>query len=107
MTPKEELAAMEDAEDLFELFGVSYDPRVLTVHRLQFLKYFGGEVADIDKRTPPVDDAARRRLYAEALKKAHDYYASGAAKGTSVFPGLKGRLVELGANRSRPALRDT
>jgi nitrogenase-stabilizing/protective protein len=99
MRLQEELARLDRAEDLFELFELDYDSRVLAVHRLHVLKRFGAEVAEIDGRDPPLPEAERHRLYAEALQRAHDLCAEGACLRRPVFRGHQEGLVQLGPGR--------
>ena len=71
----ERIAGAENAEEVFELFEVPYDPAVLRVYRLRLLRTFGLTVAALDRNDPARDEAERRRLYAEALVEAHDIFA--------------------------------
>lgn len=79
MALREALAGIERAEHCFELLGVEHDPRVLAVYRLRLLKRFGMEIAEIEVRRAPADEADRRRLYAEALRRVHQEFSRRAA----------------------------
>ena len=74
MALQDALARIERAEHCFELLGVEHDPRVLAVYRLRLLKRFGMEIAEIEERRAPADEADRRRLYAEALRRVHQEF---------------------------------
>jgi nitrogenase-stabilizing/protective protein len=93
MPVSDALARLERAEQYFDLLGLAYDPRVLAVYRLRLLKRFGMAVADIEERRLPADDVERRRLYAEALRSAHDAFARRAA---SEAPAAAGELAACG-----------
>jgi nitrogenase-stabilizing/protective protein len=77
MRDPDELAGLESAEEFFERLGVPFDPAVLRRARLHVLRAFGLLVAQIDSRRP--SPAERRRLYADALGRAHSLYASAGA----------------------------
>jgi nitrogenase-stabilizing/protective protein len=70
-----QLARIQRAEQYFDFFDVTYDPRVLAVYRLRVLKRFGMEIARIDAEHPHADTAERILLYAAALRGAHDQFA--------------------------------
>ncbi|MFL5263138.1 MAG: nitrogenase-stabilizing/protective protein NifW [Anaeromyxobacteraceae bacterium] len=71
----ERMARAENAEEVFEIFAVPYDPAVLRVYRLRLLRTFGLTVAALDRNAPGREEAERRRVYAEALVEAHDIFA--------------------------------
>lgn len=93
------LARVTCAEEYFRFFGVAYEPRVLAVHRLQLLKRFGLEVAEIEARRPPPVEQERLRLFGEALRRAHDLFAGPPVPEQRVFPVLRGGLCQLGTGR--------
>jgi len=95
----EQLAHLSHAEDFFRFFGLEYDPKVLTVHRLHVLKRFGLDVAEIEERRPLPDEPERLRLYGEALRRAHDLFAGPPVPEQRVFQVLQGGLVQLGTAR--------
>ncbi len=70
-----ELETMERAEDLFLAYGVPFDPRILSIHRLAILRRFGLRLARIGTSLEDADQ--RRRVLAEALTEAHDFFAKG------------------------------
>jgi nitrogenase-stabilizing/protective protein len=93
------LARVTCAEEYFRFFGVAWEPRVLAVHRLQVLKRFGLEVAEIEARRPLPDEQERLRLFGEALRRAHDLFAGPSVPEPRVLPGLRGGLCQLGTGR--------
>ena len=89
------LCELETAEDIFEMFGLEPDARILTVHRLHILQQFGIAVAQIDAQVPALSDEHRWRRYAAALKHVHDQYAKGTARPAPVFSGATRSLSQL------------
>jgi hypothetical protein len=85
-----ELEPMERAEDLFLAYGVPFDPRILSIHRLAILRRFGLRLAHMG--TTPEDADQRRRLLAEALAEAHDFFANG---GRQERPVPREKLITL------------
>lgn len=85
-----ELETMECAEDLFAAYGVPFDPRVLAIHRLAILRRFGLRLGRLG--TSPGDADQRRRVLAEALAEAHDFFANG---GRQERPVPRDKLVTL------------
>jgi hypothetical protein len=75
--PLPELGQVERAEDFFEALGVSYDRRIVTVHRTQILRLFGAAVAALEASIPFLGEAALRATLRGALRDAHDHLASG------------------------------
>jgi hypothetical protein len=88
MNLAEAIANMEDAEELFALLDVAFDPALLSVHRIAILKRFGQEVEVMERRRPPLSEAERRPLYAAALARTHLLYARG---GSDVDPIIRTR----------------
>ena len=88
MNLHEAIANIECAEDLFGLLDVSFDPALLTVHRIAILKRFGQEVAMLERRRPPLSEGERRHLYAAALRRTCTLCARG---GGEVEPFLRPR----------------
>jgi nitrogenase-stabilizing/protective protein len=97
----EQLAHLSRAEDFFRFFGLEYDPKVLTVHRLHVLKRFGLDVAAIEERRPLPDEPERLRLYGEALRRAHQLFAGPPGPEQRVFQVLQGGLCQLGTPRRK------
>ncbi len=85
-----ELETMERAEDLFLAYGVQFDPRVLSVHRLAILRRFGLRLARMG--TTPENADQRRRLLVEALAEAHAFFADG---GKQERPVPREKLITL------------
>jgi nitrogenase-stabilizing/protective protein len=90
MSTLDQLETVDCAEDYFELLGVPYDVAVLGASRLHVLRAFGLAIAEIDARRPLPPDAARLRLYRQALRRAHDLVARGAAQERRAFHGRCG-----------------
>ena len=90
--PLPELGQVERAEDFFEALGVSYDRRVVTVHRTQILRLFGAAVAALEASIPFLGEAALRATLRGALRDAHDHLASGQGPG---LPLRGGDIVQL------------
>jgi hypothetical protein len=83
------LAVMERAEDLFQAYGVTFDPQVLAVHRLRILRRFGRTLAALSSAHADRADAEDERLrLAEALAEAHAYFAAGGT--AELVPSLHG-----------------
>jgi len=97
----DELKGIETVEEIFALFGLGFDPRVLRVHRLHVIQRFGRDVAEIDRLAPPLDDDERTRRYAAALQRAHDYYQNESRSAEHAFSGVQRGLVKI-----RKARRD-
>jgi nitrogenase-stabilizing/protective protein len=97
MTLEDDLRSIEVAEDLFELLGLTFEKRVLVIHRLHVLKRFGEVFESIATKSAHRPEAERRELYREALRAAHDEFASPALTRPSVFAGVRRGLVELGS----------
>jgi hypothetical protein len=85
-----ELEDVESAEDFFAAYGVQFDPRVLAIHRLAILRRFGLRLARIGTSLEDADQ--RRRMLAEALCEAHDFFAKG---GTEERAAPREKLVTL------------
>jgi|WetSurMetagenome_2_1015567.scaffolds.fasta_scaffold1116166_2 hypothetical protein len=85
-----ELETMETAEDLFVAYGVPFDARVLTIHRLAILRRFGLRLARIGTSLEDADQ--RRRVVVEALAEAHAFFANG---GRQERPAPRENLVTL------------
>jgi len=79
-----DLRQLEDAEELFEALGVTYERRVLDVYRLHVLRRFGLEREAID-REAGLGETERLARYREALCRAHDTYARDSAPAERLF----------------------
>jgi hypothetical protein len=82
------IANIEEAEDLFALLDVAFEPAILVVHRIAILKRFGQEVGALERRQPPLADDERLPLYAAALQRTHEIYARG---GSDIEPFIRPR----------------
>lgn len=81
---------MERAEDLFQAYGIAFDPRVLAAYRLPLLRRFGLQLATIGELS--VGPEERHRLTAAALAEAHAHFASG---GKAELPRPSEKLVNI------------
>jgi nitrogenase-stabilizing/protective protein len=88
-----ELGQLERAEEFFEALGVPYDPRVVTIHRMQLLRILGAAFASMEPSLPFLGTEALRAALRGALREAHETLARGQ---TVIPPGPGGRLVKLG-----------
>lgn len=95
MALRELLSQVECAEDLFTLFAVEYDARVVNSHRFLVLRWFGAAAQELDRAR-----AGTPRTYAAALKGVYERCASGAAP-ESTFAQRDPRLVPLGRKRPK------
>lgn len=84
MSLDDPLAAAHSAEDYFALLAVPFDPAVLRSARIPILKAFGAAKAGIDARAPGAERLERLRLYADALRRAHDLVAMASGAGAFV-----------------------
>jgi hypothetical protein len=82
------IANIEEAEELFAVLDVAFDPAVLAVHRIAILRRFGQEVGILERRQPPLSEDERRPLYTAALKRTYEICARG---GSDVEPFLRPR----------------
>lgn len=78
-----DLDELSSAEDFLEYFGVTYDPAVVHVNRLHILQRFHDYLAGVAEM--PVDDLARRTLYAEQLSRAYNDFVTSDARTEKVF----------------------
>jgi hypothetical protein len=92
MNLPEAIANIEDAEELFALLDVAFDPALLSVHRIAILKRFGREMEVLERRSPPVSESERPSLYAAALQRAHALCACG---GSEVEPFFSPRARDV------------
>jgi hypothetical protein len=77
--PLPELAQAERAEDFFEALEISYDRRIVSVHRLEILRLLGMARASLEASLPSPGEAMRRATLRAALREAHDRLARGEA----------------------------
>lgn len=84
-----ELEPLENAEQLFEWLGQSFDPAVLSVYRVHILKRFGQRVARSSELDRGNLGSTCWREYGEILREVYESYATGTAHG-----GPLGRLSE-------------
>jgi hypothetical protein len=99
MRLQDELRRLDGVEELFALFGLAFDDRVLRIHRLHVMQRFGRSVAEIDGLDPPLSECELWERYCAALKSAHDYYLNGPPLGVHDFSGVQRGLVSLTLSR--------
>ncbi|AKH21720.1 nitrogenase-stabilizing/protective protein NifW [Sedimenticola thiotaurini] len=78
-----DLDELSSAEDFLEYFGVAYDPAVVHVNRLHILQRFHDYLDGVAEM--PLDDEARRALYAQQLSRAYDDFVASDARTEKVF----------------------
>lgn len=77
LTLDEALEDLSAAEEFLEYFGIDYDARTVQVNRLHILQRFHDYIGQAGEL--PVDDVARRAVYARLLLQAYkDFVASDA-----------------------------
>ena len=91
----DELAQVECAEDLFARFGVTFDPRVMAVHRLHVLRRFGIEVQRMETQGTSMNEAEREHMYQRALADAHAHFSNPPGSAEPPLPGLGRNLVQI------------
>jgi nitrogenase-stabilizing/protective protein len=64
---------LKDAEEYFEFFGLTYDPKVVNVNRLHILRKFSQLTQDIDKSQ---SETQILDAYRQALQTAYDLFLS-------------------------------
>lgn len=80
----------ETAEEYFEFFGLSYDPKVVNVYRLHILKHFAGQVKDLhQRRVAPQPTDQILAAYREALIRSYEAFITGTALDHRVFKVLQ------------------
>ena len=62
---------LKDAEEYFEFFGLSYDPKTVNVNRLHILQKFSQLVQQVDKS---LSEEQTLRAYRQALQTAYDLF---------------------------------
>lgn len=75
MTPLlPELAAVSDAEEIFEALEVPYDPAVLRTYRLHVMRRFGLCVEQFLAERPMASERERRAALRRLLRESHDTF---------------------------------
>ena len=73
---------LKDAEDYFQFFGLSYDPKVVNINRLHILRKFAQLVRDEDKSQP---EEQRLSVYRQALQTAYDLFLTSSSVEQKLF----------------------
>ncbi len=69
-----EFDQLTDAEQYFEFFGLSYDPKVVSINRLHILKQFSNAIKQSD--VVGLSEAEKLEVYRKALIQAYDLFLS-------------------------------
>lgn len=69
-----ELRGLRHAEQLFDFFGLEFDPRIVQAYRLHLIERFGLETDLIDREHPMLAEQERLALYREALRRSHQVF---------------------------------
>lgn len=97
----EDLRALEQAEDFFEVLQVPYERHVLEVYRLHILRRFGLEREAIDRQAG-LTEAERLGRYRDALERAHRTYQGESAPSERLFRVFEGApLVSFPSREGR------
>lgn len=62
---------LKDAEEYFEFFGLTYDPKVVNINRLHILRKFSQFVQEVDKNQSEAEILA---AYSQQLRNAYDLF---------------------------------
>ena len=73
---------LKDAEDYFQFFGLTYDPKVVNINRLHILRKFSQLVQDIDKSQ---SEAQKLDAYRQALQTAYDLFLTSSSVEQKLF----------------------
>lgn len=84
------LRRLENAEDFFAFFELSFDPKVVQVYRLHVLKRFALEMEIVDRAHPALAEPERIALYREALRRSHDVFVRSNAQEEKLFRVFQG-----------------
>lgn len=80
----------ETAEEYFEFFGLSYDPKVVNVYRLHILKHFAGQVKELHQQRAATEPEGQvLAAYREALTRSYEAFTTGTALDHRVFKVLR------------------
>jgi nitrogenase-stabilizing/protective protein len=83
LTLDEALDDLSAAEEFLEYFGIEYEARTVQVNRLHILQRFHDYMAQAGEL--PVDEAARRAVYARLLQQAYEDFVTSDALTEKVF----------------------
>ena len=62
---------LKDAEEYFDFFGISYDPKIVDINRLHILRKFSQLVQTVDNNQ---SDSALLAAYLQELRYAYDLF---------------------------------
>ncbi|MEM6425692.1 MAG: nitrogenase-stabilizing/protective protein NifW [Cyanobacteria bacterium P01_D01_bin.128] len=62
---------LKDAEEYFDFFGISYDPKIVDINRLHILRKFSQLVQTVDNNQ---SDSALLAAYRQELRNAYDLF---------------------------------
>lgn len=77
---------LKDAEEYFEFFGLSYDPKVVNVNRLHILRKFSQLTQDIDNSQSEAEVLA---AYSRELRNAYDLFLTSSSVEQKLFKVFK------------------
>lgn len=73
---------LKDAEEYFQFFGLSYDPKVVNVNRLHILRKFSQLVQNIDKVQ---SEAELLAAYSQQLRNAYTLFLTSSSVEQKLF----------------------
>ena len=73
---------LKDAEEYFDFFGLTYDPKVVNINRLHILRKFSQLVQDEDKAQSEVQ---KLKAYRQALQNAYDLFLTSSSVEQKLF----------------------
>lgn len=73
---------LKDAEEYFEFFGLSYDPKVVNINRLHILRKFSQLVQAVDKNQSTADLLI---AYRQELQNAYDLFLTSSSVEQKLF----------------------
>lgn len=79
---------LKDAEDYFQFFGLSYDPKVVNINRLHILRKFSQLVQDQDKSQ---SEEQKLNAYRQALQTAYNLFLTSSSVEQKLFKVFKDR----------------
>ena len=85
------LAEVETAEDLFELFGLGFEPEMLAVHRVAILKCFGRELKTMNLSDRSLTEPDETELCGAVLRGIYDRFAGSARDGIPYMSSFEGQ----------------
>lgn len=80
-----EFSQLVNAEDYFEFFGISYDPKFVNVNRLHILQKFSTLIKAIDSESPELNESEKLEHYRTALQQAYDTFTTSSPLDQKLF----------------------